>query len=39
MDTAVVQNLQAQWEKAGIRVTIKEWEYQALMSEIKKRGV
>ena len=36
MDTQVCENLQAQWEKAGIKVKIRQWEFQALMSEIKK---
>lgn len=36
MDTQVCENLQAQWEKAGIKVSIRQWEFQALMSEIKK---
>ena len=36
MDTQVCENLQAQWEKAGIKVNIRQWEFQALMSEVKK---
>lgn len=36
MDTQVAENLQAQWAKAGINVKIKQWEFQALMSEVKK---
>ena len=36
MDVQVCENLQAQWAKAGIRVSIRQWEFQALMSEIKK---
>lgn len=36
MDTQVCENLQAQWEKAGIKVKIRQWEFQALMSEVKK---
>lgn len=36
MDTKVCENLQDQWGKAGINVKIKQWEFQALMSEIKK---
>jgi len=36
MDTKVSENFQAQWSEAGINVKIKQWEFQALMSEIKK---
>ncbi len=36
MDTQVSENLQAQWAEAGIKVTIRQWEFQALMSEVKK---
>lgn len=36
MDTQVCENLQAQWKEAGITVNIRQWEFQALMSEIKK---
>ncbi|MEL7567006.1 MAG: glutathione ABC transporter substrate-binding protein [Dehalobacterium sp.] len=36
MDTQVAENLQAQWAKAGINVKIRQWEFQALMSEVKK---
>lgn len=36
MDTQVAENLQAQWDKAGINVKIRQWEFQALMSEVKK---
>lgn len=38
MDTQVSENLQAQWEKAGIHVNIRQWEFQALMSEVKNGG-
>lgn len=38
MDTQVCENLQAQWEKAGIHVNIRQWEFQALMSEVKNGG-
>lgn len=36
MDIQVSENLQAQWADAGIRVSIRQWEFQALMSEVKK---
>lgn len=36
MDTQVSENLQAQWAEAGINVKIRQWEFQALMSEVKK---
>ena len=36
MDVQVSENLQAQWAKAGITVNIRQWEFQALMEEIKK---
>ena len=36
MDVQVAENLQAQWAEAGIRVKIRQWEFQALMSEVKK---
>ena len=36
MDVQVSENLQAQWAKAGINVNIRQWEFQALMEEIKK---
>lgn len=36
MDVQVSENLQAQWAEAGIRVNIRQWEFQSLMSEVKK---
>lgn len=36
MDVQVAENLQAQWAEAGIDVEIRQWEFQALMSEVKK---
>ena len=36
MDVQVAENLQAQWADAGIRVEIRQWEFQSLMSEVKK---
>lgn len=36
MDVQVAENLQAQWGEAGIRVEIRQWEFQSLMSEVKK---
>lgn len=36
MDVKTCENLQDQWKKAGINVKIRQWEFQALMSEIKK---
>lgn len=36
MDVQVAENLQAQWAEANIRVTIRQWEFQSLMSEVKK---
>ena len=36
MDVQVAENLQAQWAEAGIRVKIRQWEFQALDAELKK---
>lgn len=36
MDTQVTENLQAQWADAGMNVSIRQWEFQALMEEVKK---
>ena len=36
MDVQVAENLNAQWAEANIRVKIRQWEFQSLMSEVKK---
>ena len=36
MDRQVAENLQAQLAEVGITITIRPWEFQALMSEVKK---
>ncbi len=36
MDVQINENAQAQWAKAGIKVKIRQWEFQALMEAVKK---
>ncbi len=36
MDRQVAENLQAQLAEVGIKVTLRPWEFQALMSEVKR---
>ena len=36
MDVQINENAQAQWAKAGIRIKIRQWEFQALMEAVKK---
>ncbi len=36
MDVQINENAQAQWAKAGIKIKIRQWEFQALMEAVKK---
>ena len=36
MDTQIAENLQAQLAEVGINMGIRQWEFQALMEEVKK---
>ena len=36
MDVQINENAQAQWAKAGIKINIRQWEFQALMQAVKK---
>jgi len=36
MDIQIVENIQAQWAKAGIKMHIRQWEIQAMLEEVKK---
>lgn len=36
MDRQLAENLQAQLAQVGVRVKIRQWEFQALMAEVKK---